>query len=56
MSGRSLTLLSLALTLATIGMADPIKDEATLQRISGYRSWSRVTRKPLPIDFSSDGG
>lgn len=56
MSGRSLTLLSLALTIATVGMANSIKDEATLQRISGYRNWSRVTRKPLAVEFSSIAG
>jgi hypothetical protein len=56
MSGRSLKLLLLALTVATVGMANPIKDEATLQRISGYRNWSRVTKKPLTVDFSSLAG
>lgn len=56
MSGRSLKLLSLALTFATVGMANPVKDEATLERISGYRNWSRVTRKPIAVDFSSLAG
>jgi hypothetical protein len=56
MSGRSLKLLLLALTVATVGMASTIKDEETLQRISGYRNWSRVTRKPISVDFSSLAG
>ncbi len=56
MSGRSLKILSLAFTLATAGIANPIKDDATLQRISGYRTWSLVTRKPVAIDFSSVAG
>jgi hypothetical protein len=56
MSGRLLKILSLALTVATVGVANPLKDEATLQRISGYRSWARVTKKPLSFDFSSLAG
>jgi hypothetical protein len=56
MSGRSLKLFTLALTFATVAMASTIKDDATLQRISGYRGWSRVTRKPVSVDFSSLAG
>ena len=56
MSGRSLKLLAIALSLATVGMASTIKDEPTLQKISGYRNWSRVTQKPIPVDFPSVAG
>ena len=56
MSGRSLKLFALALTLATAGMASTIKDEPTLQKISSYRNWSRVTQKPIALDLSSVGG
>jgi hypothetical protein len=56
MSGRSLKLLSVALMMATVGMASATKDDATLQRISGYRNWTRVTRKPIAVDFSSLAG
>ena len=57
MSGRSFRLFTLALTLATVGMASTTKDEETLQKISRYRDWSRVTQKPIfVIDPSSLGG
>jgi len=55
MSGRSLKLFALALTLATAGMATT-PDESTLQKISSYRNWSRVTQKPITIDYSSLAG
>ena len=56
MSGRSLKLLALALSLATVGMASTIKDETTLQTIAGYRDWSRVTQKPIAVEFSRAAG
>jgi hypothetical protein len=56
MSGRSLKLFTLALTLATAGMASTIPDQSTLQKISRYRNWSRVTQKPIAIDLSSVAG
>jgi hypothetical protein len=56
MSGRSLKLLALALSLATVGMASTIKDEPTLKKISGYRDWSRVTQKPIAVEVLSIAG
>ena len=56
MSGRSLKLFALALAFATVGIAGSIKDDSTLKRIAGYRDWSRVTQKPIVVDFGSIGG
>jgi hypothetical protein len=56
MSGRSLKLFTLALALATAATASTIKDDETLKKISKYRDWSRVTQKPISVDFSSAGG
>ena len=56
MSGSSLKLITLALTFATAVAAGTIKDDDTLQKISHYRDWSRVTQKPIVLDYSSLAG
>jgi hypothetical protein len=56
MCGRSVKLFALALALSTVGMATSIKDKETLNRISKYRDWSRLTQRPFQIDLSSIAG
>ena len=56
MSGSSFKLITLALTFATAVAAGTIKDDDTLKKISNYREWSRVTQKPIALDYSSLGG
>jgi hypothetical protein len=36
--------------------ADADRDKKTLAEIAGYRKWTRVTARPVPIDISSVGG
>ena len=31
-------------------------DDKTLQEIAGYRQWTRLTEKPLPVENSFAGG
>jgi len=56
MSGRSLKLITLVLSITTAVIAANVKDDDTLQEISNYRQWSRVTQKVIALDYASVGG
>ncbi|HKP37875.1 MAG TPA: hypothetical protein VJT71_13540 [Pyrinomonadaceae bacterium] len=56
MSGRSLKLIALVLSITTAVIAGNITDDDTLQEISKYRQWSRVTQKVIALDYASVAG
>jgi hypothetical protein len=58
MKKLSLRFLVLAAVLGTAGMvlADNNADDETLKAVAGYRQWSRVTEKALPVIEASAGG
>jgi hypothetical protein len=54
MKKTSLKLLTLVAVLTTAGLvvADTSDNETTLNRIVGYRQWTRVNREPVQVDAS----
>jgi len=39
-----------------VSVAARVADDTTLQDISRYREWARVTKAPVPVNFASPGG
>ena len=55
MKQNSLKFLALAMMLGVVGPAlgDTSVDEETLKAVAGYRQWTRVSEKALPVVDSS---
>jgi hypothetical protein len=45
-----------ALTTFGIALANASAPDTTLKDVAGYRQWTRVTEKPIPVENFSAGG
>ena len=58
MKTTMLKMMTMVLTLGAVGvvLGNASASDKTLEEISSYRQWTRVTHKPMIVDLSSLAG